>query len=154
MVRGISTNLKYPLAAFATYGITPDFLYPIIWQGASILEIHVDINVLFICCDGASPNRIFVAQCIIYILWWCFTESNICCFAKNNLTYKTRNPYDVNRYIYFISDVLHILKTSRNCVSNSYSHLRSGIISYYDQLTHNVEYRKVYLLKNKTRVCN
>ena len=41
MVRGITTNIKYPLAAFSTKGITADVLYPIIWEGVSILEIHV-----------------------------------------------------------------------------------------------------------------
>ena len=112
MVRGISTNLKYPLAAFASNGITSDFLYPIIWEGISILEIHVGINVLFICCDGASPNRKFFALH----------------GPKNSLTYKTRNPFDANRYIYFISDVPHLLKTARNCFSNSYSHLRSRML--------------------------
>lgn len=31
MVRGITTDLKFTLAGFATMSITADFLYPVIW---------------------------------------------------------------------------------------------------------------------------
>lgn len=39
MVRGVTSDLKFPFAAFATVGITADFLYPIIWKAISILEV-------------------------------------------------------------------------------------------------------------------
>lgn len=35
------------------------------------------------------------------------------------------NPFDISKYIYFVSDVPHLLKTLRNNLSNSYSHTRS-----------------------------
>lgn len=36
--------------------------------------------------------------------------------------YFTPNPYDETRKLFFISDVPHLLKTARNCFSNSQSH--------------------------------
>ncbi|CAC5423969.1 unnamed protein product [Mytilus coruscus] len=33
MVKGVTTSLKFPFAAFTTTSITADFLYPIIWKG-------------------------------------------------------------------------------------------------------------------------
>ena len=58
MVRGVTNRLQYPLAAFATDGIT-DFLYPIISQAVEIIHTESQLNVLFVCCDGASPYRKF-----------------------------------------------------------------------------------------------
>ena len=37
--------------------------------------------------------------------------------------YRMPNPYTTeDRYIYFISDVPHLIKTARNCWANSYAH--------------------------------
>ncbi|CAC5403380.1 THAP9 [Mytilus coruscus] len=111
MVRGITTNLKFPFAGFATNSITADFLYPIFWKAVSILECSVKLKVLFCTCDGASANRKF--------------------FQLHKLdnsrepVYFTKNPHDENRNLYFISDVPHLLKTARNCLSNSYSHKKT-----------------------------
>ena len=60
MVRGVSSNLKFPLAHFATNGVTSDQLFPILWEAAEILELDLNLKVLFITGDGASPNRRFV----------------------------------------------------------------------------------------------
>ena len=109
MVRGVTTNLKYPLASFATAGITADYLYPILWEAIEMVEVIVGLKVLFICCDGASPNRRF------------FEMHDV----KNKTCYRTRNPFDKDRFLYFISDPPHLLKTARNCISNSYSHFNS-----------------------------
>ena len=109
MVRGITTNIRYPLAAFATLGITSDFLYPIVWEAISHLEIFVGIHILFICCDGATPNRKF------------FKLHG----QGNELVHFTENPYNSEAFIYFISDPPHLIKTTRNCFSNSYSHFKS-----------------------------
>ena len=54
-------------------------------------------------CDGASPNRKFYKM-----------------HGKSGeLTYKTPNPFHEDLDIYFICDVPHLLKTTRNCWSNS-----------------------------------
>ena len=60
-------------------------------------------------CDGASPNRGFFKLHT--------NEDNI----KHGVVYRTKNIYAPDgRYIYFISDVLHLIKTSRNCWLSSY----------------------------------
>ncbi|XP_076084495.1 uncharacterized protein LOC143055247 [Mytilus galloprovincialis] len=106
MVRGVTTSLKFPFAAFATTSITADFLYPIIWKAVQILESFVKLKVLFLTCDGASLNRRF------------FNLHRL----NNELVYYTVNPHDTSRNFYFVSDVPHLLKTTRNCFSNSQSH--------------------------------
>lgn len=108
MVRGITTDLKFPLAGFATMSITADFLYPVIWKAIRILETSiVNLKVLFITCDGASANRKF------------FNIHG----EVNEFIHYTENSYSVDdRKIYFISDVPHLIKTTRNCFCNSFSH--------------------------------
>lgn len=108
MVRGITSNLKFPLASFPTMSITADFLYPIIWKGIRLIETSVaSLKVLFITCDGASANRKFFK-----------IHGEV-----NDFIHFTENPYsDDNRRIYFISDVPHLIKTTRNCFCNSYAH--------------------------------
>lgn len=107
MVRGVTTSLKFPLAAFATQSISADFLYPIVWTAISLLEVHLKLPVLFLTCDGASANRKF------------FSIHRLPGFDNINFS---ENPFDRNRKIFFISDVPHLLKTARNCFSNSFSH--------------------------------
>lgn len=59
MVRGITTNLRYPLAAYATKTLTGGSLYTVLWECIEYLEIVAGLKVLFICCDGAVQNRKF-----------------------------------------------------------------------------------------------
>jgi hypothetical protein len=75
LVRGITTDLKFPLAGFATMSITADFLYPVIWKAIRILETSiVNLKVLFITCDNRfctfiqSKNR-FITRKKIYGFW-------------------------------------------------------------------------------------
>ena len=58
-------------------------------------------------CDGAKPNRRFFSD-----------HFHITC-AANGVVYKTPNIYRPGNYIYFISDVPHLLKTTRNAWANS-----------------------------------
>ncbi|XP_076091095.1 uncharacterized protein LOC143063058 [Mytilus galloprovincialis] len=111
MVRGVATDLKFPLAGFATLSITADFLYPIIWKAIRILETSAaQLKVLFLTCDGASANRKF------------FNLHG----QVNDFVYFTDNPFSEDgRKIYFVSDVPHLIKTTRNCYSNSFSHLNT-----------------------------
>ena len=112
MVRGVASNRKYPFAHFATSGITSDQLFPILWKGVEILEIDVGLKVLYITSDGASPNRRFIRL---------HNQDN-----QQEIVYKAKNRFaDDNRYIYFISDPPHLLKTARNCMANSNSHKKT-----------------------------
>ncbi|XP_070547240.1 uncharacterized protein [Ptychodera flava] len=111
MVRGIGSDLKYPLAAFATDGIKCELLYSILWRAVEIIELSASLKVLFITCDGASPNRKFF---------------NMHRELGNEIVFSTDNIYSTDmRKLYFISDVPHLLKTSRNCFANSYAHKMS-----------------------------
>ena len=108
MVRGVVTDLKFPLAGFARLSISADFLYPIVWKAIRILETGLaQLKVLFLTCDGASANRKF------------FNIHG----EVNEFVHYTVNPYSEDgRKIFFISDVPHLVKTTRNCFSNSFSH--------------------------------
>ncbi|CAG2195118.1 THAP9 [Mytilus edulis] len=108
MVRGVNSNLKFPLAGFATNSITADFLYPIIWKAVSLVECVATLKVLFCKYDGASANRRF------------FQLHKI--DNSDEPVYFTINPHDNSRNLYFISDVPHLIKTARNCFSISFSH--------------------------------
>lgn len=108
MVRGATSSLKYPLACFATTGVTGSQLCAIVWEAIELIECLCNLRVIFVTCDGASPNRKFFkyhASANDNLTNWCWND-----FA---------NP---PRKLYFISDVPHLLKTVRNCFSNSYCH--------------------------------
>ena len=103
MVRGIFSNLEFPYAQFPTGGASADVLYPMVWEAVSNLESS-GFKVVAFSCDGASANRKF--------------------YKMHGTGYKTINPYsdDRNREIFFFSDVPHLIKTTRNCFSNSFAH--------------------------------
>ena len=111
MVRGVASNLKFPLGHFATAGITADQLFPILWKAVEICEIDLDLTVLYITSDGASPNRRFIKL-----------HKN----GDDSVVYRAENIFASDeRYIYFFSDAPHLLKTVRNCFSNSNSHKKT-----------------------------
>lgn len=60
-------------------------------------------------CDGASSNRKFFRMHS--------TENR-----EGDAMYKTKNPYSQDGTDYFMSDVPHLIKTTRNCWSNSFGH--------------------------------
>ena len=67
------------------------------------------IKVLSTTCDGASPHRTFYK-------YHCPPGD-----PKGAPIYKTLNPYaEENRYIFFICDPVHLLKTARNNWENSF----------------------------------
>ena len=66
-------------------------------------------NVTVLTCDGASANRKFYKM---------HSPRD-----SQSVTYKTSNRYsDDGREIYFMADVPHLIKTVRNCWSNSFGH--------------------------------
>lgn len=107
MVRGITTNLRYPLAAYATTTLSASTLYNVMWECVEYIELVASLKVLFICCDGAIQNR------------KCFNLHAV----DSDFVYKTENRYaSDDRDIYFVSDPPHLLKTARNCFANSFAH--------------------------------
>ena len=69
---------------------------------------RLQLKVVAVTADGASPNRKFFSM-------------HSC--SKSDVCYKTPNPYTKeDRHIYFFSDVPHLMKTTRNYWSHSFSH--------------------------------
>ena len=109
MVCGILSALKYPYAQFPCMSVTADQLYSLVWGGVRRLE-GAGFKVLAITCDGAASNRKFMKLH----------------GKKNEFIHKTANPYsNEERPLFFISDVPHLIKTTRNCWSNSFAHSHS-----------------------------
>ena len=103
MVRGLLFKLEFPYAHFATRSVTADAIFPIMWEAVRILE-GAGLKVLCITADGASPNRKF------------FRMHD----KKASIVYKTRNPFSEDqRWLFFIADPPHLIKTVRNCWSHS-----------------------------------
>lgn len=107
MVCGVFSNLHFPYGHFPTTDLTGGKLFPIIWEAIECLE-RLGFNVVALTGDGASPNRKFFSL---------RGESN------DEICYKTPNLYTKeDRFIYFFSDVPHLVKTTRNCWSHSFGH--------------------------------
>ena len=72
------------------------------------------MQVILFACDGAKPNRKFLKSL--------GKESEM----KYGVVYKTVNRFCQERNIYFMSDVPHLIKTTRNCWYSS----KSGGVRY------------------------
>lgn len=108
MIRGMFSNLEFPYAHFATRGITADSLFPLVWEAVRHLEC-CGLHVIAFCCDGASTNRKFYKMHD----------------RGNGVVNKTTNPFQPERDIFFICDIPHLIKTTRNCWSNSFANKNS-----------------------------
>ena len=105
MVRGIFTRLAYPFGYHASTGLSSDQLFPLVWEATRILEM-LGLKVRTWVCDGASPNRKFFKVNVI---------------QRDGINYYwTWNLFAPDRKIYFISDVPHLIKTTRNNLENSH----------------------------------
>ena len=104
MVRGLFYKLNYPYVQFACSSISGDLMFDPVWEAVSRLE-RLGFRVLGLTCDGGSPNR---------RLWKLHSE-------KEELIYKVPNLFasDGPRFLYFISDPPHLIKTIRNSFCNS-----------------------------------
>ena len=87
------------------HNVIGDQLFPLLWNAVSRLE-NLGFLVLALCCDGLSANRKF------------FRLHDTC---SSTAVYIVINPYAHDgdkRYIFFLSDSLHLVKTVRNCWAN------------------------------------
>ncbi|XP_070177740.1 uncharacterized protein [Littorina saxatilis] len=97
-VVGVNSNLKYSMGYFGTRTATSDQMYPLFWQALALLELTCKLKVIASTSDKASPNQ---------RLYQLHGQAHQVC-------YKTLNFYAPTRYIYFFSDVPHLIKTIRN----------------------------------------
>jgi DNA transposase THAP9 len=139
MVRGITTNLSYPFAAYATNCLSASMLYTVMWECTEYIEVVAGLKLLFICCDGAVQNRQFFKLMA----------------DSDEAVYKTANPYDTDREIYFVCDPPHLLKTARNCFSNSGAHTNSRQMWYNQTISwkHVVQLYDDCCMKSEYRLC-
>ena len=114
MVRGIFTGLRFPYAHFPTSNLTGEHLCSIVWEAVERLE-HLGFKIIVISADGASTNRKFFRL-----------HAEEAQSSPYNPLYKTENLYSSEkRELFFMSDVPHLLKTTRNNWSHSYGHGRT-----------------------------
>ncbi len=108
IVRGVAVKLEFPLAHFATDGATAAQIMALFWEAVSILELTCNLWVIAAAADGASPNRKFFRL-----------HSQLDGDCGKDVVHRAINIYDPSRYIYFFADAPHLMKTARNCLSNS-----------------------------------
>ena len=108
MVRGICMHLDYPMAHFATNNLSSEQMYPIVWDVIGQLE-SIGLKVMVLTADGASQNR------KLFRMHKDPSGSNV----VNGAVFKTTNIYAPDRCVYFVSDVPHLIKTTRNCWEKS-----------------------------------
>ena len=109
LVKSLVNPLSYSLATFATDNIRAHQLFPLFWRAVANLELICNLKVIATASDGASPNRTF------YRMHQSYLEDN-----ATLVTYKSPNFFsDVPRFLWFFSDAPHLMKTTRNCLSNS-----------------------------------
>ena len=112
LIRSVVNPFKFSLANFATTNIQSSQLFPLFWKAVAICESQCTLKVVAATGDGASANRKF------FKMHFTLTPDEL--NADIDVVYKTKNLFsDDNRYIYFISDPPHLVKTARNCLSKS-----------------------------------
>ena len=114
MVRGTTTNYEFPFAAFATNGLHTNQLQTILMRAVELLEVDCGLKCMYIACDGAGQNRRFFET----NRYENINDNEPCNFMPNPFA-------EDERPLFFKSDVPHLLKTARNCFSNSGSHTQT-----------------------------
>ena len=75
------------------------------WEAISILEYTCNLPVIAAVSDGASQNRTFYRM-----------HTGLHDHPDADVVYKTVNLFAADRYIYFIADAPHLMKTTRNAL--------------------------------------
>ncbi len=105
MVRNLFSKLEFPYAQFPCSSLSADLIFPLVWDCVKRLESY-GFKVMALTADGASCNRNFFRM-----------------HGAEKFVNKTINVFSKEkRPIFFLSDVPHLIKTVRNCWSNSHGH--------------------------------
>ena len=105
MVQGLFGNLQFPYAQFPCADLSGEHMYDPFWEAVGRLE-RCGFHVMALICDGLAANRRL------------FRLHSPC--LRPGDVYKVVNPYSNDgRYLYFLSDPPHLLKTVRNAWSSS-----------------------------------
>ena len=115
-------SLAFMIAAFPTVQSTGQKLFPVVWNVIKSLELS-DQPVVAVTADGTLHNWHFFRLC-------CFRDDG----TESPIPFVTRNPF-AERDVYFFCDPPHLIKTARNCFSNSFAHKMSRelkVHNHYD----------------------
>lgn len=106
MVQGLIIKFNFPYASFPALNLTGAKIAPILLEATFRLE-RMGLKVLAHTSDGCAINRKYFKIMASQTL------------GQTDVPYKMENPFtDEERYIYFISDPPHLIKTTRNCLFN------------------------------------
>ena len=72
-----------------------------------LTDFYLNFKVICVVADGATGNRRF------------FSLHKIAKYQKSDVTYKAPNIYLQEKFVYFMCDVPHLIKTVRNAWCNS-----------------------------------
>ena len=112
MVRGLFSKLKFPYVQFPCNKVTGDLLFQPFWEAVRRIEF-IGLKVIAVTADGASSNRRFY---------------RLHDLSSKTMPHITLNPYaSEERYIYFFSDVPHLLKTARNGLASKSRSLQVSV---------------------------
>ena len=98
---------------FATKDIQASQIFQLLWKAVGICELN-PLRVIAVTCDGVSANR------KLFKMHFQLTFDDDV-NPDVDITYRTRNLHSLQekQFIYFISDILHLLKATWNCLYNS-----------------------------------
>ena len=113
LVRSIVNPLKFSFANFATTNVDSLQLFTLFWKAVGILEECVGIKVVGVTSDGASTNR-KMYRMHLHMTPVGHYNNDVDVVYRTLHTLTDENEDD--RYIYFISDPPHLIKTARNCI--------------------------------------
>ena len=112
LLRSVVNPFKFSLRNFGTTGTISSQMFPLLWKAIGICELN-SLKFLAVTCDGALPNR------NLFRIHFPMTKEDDM-NPDTDVTYRTVNLFSSDkRFIHFISDVLHLIKTTRNCLYNS-----------------------------------
>ncbi|KAK3921575.1 Transposable element P transposase, partial [Frankliniella fusca] len=112
MLQGININIHEVVGLFSTTDVTSVQIFSRTWDLIYHLEAR-SMKIICLICDGASPNKKFFNM---HVPW----DSQV------RYVYATKHLYaEEIRPIFFMVDPPHLLKTIRNCLSNSFAHFCS-----------------------------
>ena len=108
-IRGISSDLKFSLAYFATNGMSSYQIMSTFWEAVGILELTCNLHVIAAVSDGALSNRKFYNN-----------HRDMDGIGPNNdIVHRTVNIYAPKKHIWFFAGAPHLLKAVRNSIYNS-----------------------------------
>ena len=113
LLRSVVNPFKFSLANFETKNATAFQIFTLFWKPVAICETQCAIEVVAATCDGASANSKF------FRMHFGLTHDDEL-NADTDIFYLTIIFFSEDKhYIYFISDLPHLLKTVRICLNNS-----------------------------------